>query len=33
MLGNPAGVAGVCAIAGESALPQFKQNDDPGGLS
>jgi hypothetical protein len=29
--GNPAAMGGVCA--GTSALPQFRQNDDPGGLS
>lgn len=30
---NPAGTAGVCPVGGgASAVPQFKQNDDPGGL-
>ena len=32
MTGNPAAWAGVCVGGGASALPQFKQNDDPGGL-
>jgi hypothetical protein len=30
--GNPAPPPGVCAGAADSAVPQFKQNDDPGGL-
>ena len=30
--GNPAPGAGVDAGAAASAVPQFKQNDDPGGL-
>jgi hypothetical protein len=33
MMGNPLPAAGVCWAAGASALPQFKQNDDPTGLS
>jgi hypothetical protein len=36
MLGNPGAADGVCAKACGPAvneLPQFKQNDDPGGLS
>ena len=33
MMGNPPPAAGVCWMAGASALPQFKQNDDPNGLS
>jgi hypothetical protein len=32
MAGNPPAGAGVCVGGGASALPQFKQNDDPGGL-
>jgi hypothetical protein len=30
--GNPAACAGVCVGGGASALPQLRQNDDPGGL-
>ena len=30
--GNPPPPPGVCAGAAASAVPQFKQNDDPGGL-
>jgi hypothetical protein len=34
MAGNPGVADGVCAKApAASELPQFKQNDDPGGLS
>ena len=32
-VGNPWGRAGVCPNAGANELPQFRQNDDPGGLS
>ncbi len=31
--GNPTGADGVCAIGGVNELPQFRQNDDPDGLS
>jgi hypothetical protein len=32
--GNPVPATGVCCwTAGAIALPQFKQNDEPGGLS
>ena len=32
-LGNPGAPEGVCANDGASELPQFRQNDDPDGLS